>query len=52
MNAVIINTMKTHHKICLPSAKFADTVIMSPLTLTTQFKQHSQPVKTATTNNS
>lgn len=52
MNAAIINPMKTHHKISLPSAKFADTVIMSPLTLTTQFKQHSWLVKITTTNSS
>lgn len=52
LNAVIIKTMKTHHKICLPRAKFADTVIMSLLTKKTQFKQHSWSVNITTTKGS
>lgn len=53
MNVVIINTMKTHYKIC-PASKIADTVNMSPLTPKTQFKEHSWPttVKITTTNGS
>lgn len=54
MNIVIINTMKTHYKICPASTKIADTVNMSPLTPKTQFKEHSWPmtVKITTTNGS
>lgn len=48
MNAVIINTMKTHHKICLTREKFADTVIMRPLT--PSLNNISLPVDIRTTN--
>lgn len=54
MNVVIINTMKTHYKICPSCTKIADTVNMSPLTPKTQFKERSWPttVKMTTTNGS